>query len=381
MVLRTMEGKSTYVLVVISPEIIARPVVTSVSHATRPVGSSRRTASKIASEIWSAILSGCPSVTDSEVKKGFPLLSINALLAWVEAGSKRGRLAFRPDESNGSAAGSRQEPENVARVRPPRHDFEAADLRGRFVRVGLENEPASRGDQVCDRSRETGVSPAVGRIGEHEVEPLPRAREIDRGGPRVFREDSDLSFARCQPDEVRFEGVPVALDEYDLRGPPREGLQSDRATSREEVEHADPGDRVLQDVEEGLAGATRSRPGASRNDQSPPLPAAGHDADRGRRLHSGGENWYRSSSIFTNCEYGSITPTISTNPFSFSSLRTRKTAPSKRFRSVPGASTSGVNREAGARGLVKIVFSPSSAARRPPASAESADRSSKRTRF
>jgi hypothetical protein len=45
-------------VVVISPEIIASPVVTSVSQATRPVGSSARTASRIASEIWSAILSG-----------------------------------------------------------------------------------------------------------------------------------------------------------------------------------------------------------------------------------------------------------------------------------------------------------------------------------
>ena len=39
-----------------------------VSQATRPAGSSSRTASRTASEIWSAILSGWPSVTDSELK-------------------------------------------------------------------------------------------------------------------------------------------------------------------------------------------------------------------------------------------------------------------------------------------------------------------------
>src|SRR3954447_23150840 len=39
-----------------------------VSQATRPRVSFSRTASRTASEIWSAILSGCPSVTDSEVK-------------------------------------------------------------------------------------------------------------------------------------------------------------------------------------------------------------------------------------------------------------------------------------------------------------------------
>src|SRR5271154_4771834 len=46
-----------------------RPVAVKVSQATRLAGSSVRQASRIASEIWSAILSGCPSVTDSEVNK------------------------------------------------------------------------------------------------------------------------------------------------------------------------------------------------------------------------------------------------------------------------------------------------------------------------
>src|SRR5580693_8644792 len=46
-----------------------RPVAVRVSAATRLKGSCARQASKIASEIWSAILSGCPSVTDSEVNR------------------------------------------------------------------------------------------------------------------------------------------------------------------------------------------------------------------------------------------------------------------------------------------------------------------------
>jgi len=58
---------STYVSVVISPATTTRPVVISVSQATRPFGSSARTASRTESEIWSAILSGWPSVTDSDV--------------------------------------------------------------------------------------------------------------------------------------------------------------------------------------------------------------------------------------------------------------------------------------------------------------------------
>src|ERR1017187_7678386 len=45
------------------------PVAVRVSQATRLMGSSARQASRTASEIWSAILSGWPSVTDSEVKR------------------------------------------------------------------------------------------------------------------------------------------------------------------------------------------------------------------------------------------------------------------------------------------------------------------------
>ena len=55
-------------LVEISPTTWTKPVVTSVSQATRAFGSFSIIASKTASEIWSAILSGWPSVTDSEVK-------------------------------------------------------------------------------------------------------------------------------------------------------------------------------------------------------------------------------------------------------------------------------------------------------------------------
>src|SRR5580693_1626235 len=65
---RTSLGTSTYVLVVISPDTTQMPVVTRTSHATRPVGSAESTSSRTASEIWSAILSGWPSVTDSDVK-------------------------------------------------------------------------------------------------------------------------------------------------------------------------------------------------------------------------------------------------------------------------------------------------------------------------
>src|SRR5690242_13798715 len=64
-----MSAYGTLTLDVISPATTTMPVFTSVSHATRQLLSSAMIASRIASEIWSHILSGCPSDTDSEVNR------------------------------------------------------------------------------------------------------------------------------------------------------------------------------------------------------------------------------------------------------------------------------------------------------------------------
>src|SRR5258705_10996790 len=66
---RTIDGMSAYAFVVTSPATCTWPVVISVSTATRLRGSSAIRASSTPSLIWSAILSGWPSVTDSEVKR------------------------------------------------------------------------------------------------------------------------------------------------------------------------------------------------------------------------------------------------------------------------------------------------------------------------
>ena len=63
-----MVSKSSFVLVVISPPITTTFDLTKVSHATRLNLSPARHASRTASEIVSATLSGCPSPTDSEEK-------------------------------------------------------------------------------------------------------------------------------------------------------------------------------------------------------------------------------------------------------------------------------------------------------------------------
>ena len=53
-----------------------------VSQATLALGSCARILSKIASEIWSQILTGCPYVTDSEVKNRFAILFL-LCCSWV----------------------------------------------------------------------------------------------------------------------------------------------------------------------------------------------------------------------------------------------------------------------------------------------------------
>src|SRR5258708_11403424 len=88
MVPRTISSYSTCALVVISPATTATPVVTSVSQATRPLGSCFMTASRTAAEIWSAILCGWPSVTDSDVNRKLRKASLKLILLQICGGQR-----------------------------------------------------------------------------------------------------------------------------------------------------------------------------------------------------------------------------------------------------------------------------------------------------
>src|SRR5712671_3652814 len=66
---RIVRWMSRSAWVVTSPITTHRPLVIAVSHATRACGSCASMPSSTASETWSQILSGCPSVTDSEVRR------------------------------------------------------------------------------------------------------------------------------------------------------------------------------------------------------------------------------------------------------------------------------------------------------------------------
>src|SRR3954451_22268935 len=145
-----MSWMSTYVDVEISPETTTSPVFTRVSHATRPVGSSRSTASRTPSEIWSATLSGWPSVTDSDVNRNS--LSANWLM-WrrrlapvLAAGGRRAATALPAlvevdDERHAVHAVARAQPV-LEEVRVVARDARAAvdrDRESRGPRADLRN--------------------------------------------------------------------------------------------------------------------------------------------------------------------------------------------------------------------------------------------------
>src|SRR5690606_40616194 len=75
-----------FAVVVISPATTTSPVVIKVSHATRDFGSCASIASRMESEIWSAILSGWPMDTDSEVKRCFDMRGF----LWLQQSNKVG---------------------------------------------------------------------------------------------------------------------------------------------------------------------------------------------------------------------------------------------------------------------------------------------------
>src|SRR5699024_4478829 len=99
---RTIFGMSTYAFVVISPMTMTIPVVQHVSHATQLMGSCSISASRIASEIWSHILSGCPSVTDSDVNNNFSITSSPFLCSGASLSSGRPVQLSLSDRSVGA---------------------------------------------------------------------------------------------------------------------------------------------------------------------------------------------------------------------------------------------------------------------------------------
>src|SRR3954469_6328555 len=159
---RTSSGMSTHVLVLTSPEMWTWPVVIIVSTATRLCGSSLSMASRTASLIWSAILSGCPSVTDSDVNKRRDMRLPGAVLGAGRAVDNAGSLSV-----DGCEPRHHEVPHNIAQrvLAAERHLGRAAvgaEHHGCVVR-GVERSALTHlvdDEQVAALGAELG--PAVG---------------------------------------------------------------------------------------------------------------------------------------------------------------------------------------------------------------------------
>src|SRR3954452_23725050 len=170
---------STYVSVEISPDTTTRPVFTSVSQATRPVGSSRMTASRTPSEIWSATLSGWPSVTDSEVNR----YSFSESCWLIGCGLAPRSIAYTRRTAKGSHVRP-SEPGLAALLLAPvvvdheRHTLEAVAL----AQPVLEEEAVVTREQAAVRDLDREARRAGFEL-RHVEEPKPLAA-YRRGLPR-----------------------------------------------------------------------------------------------------------------------------------------------------------------------------------------------------
>src|SRR5215210_644902 len=213
---------STYVSVEISPATTTSPVVIRVSQATRPPGSSARTASRTESEIWSATLSGCPSVTDSDVKRNSRAM-------------RRGRLPISLDAEEAGELEAVAFLHRVEQQPAERREIVAPHLGDRRTSIlGVRETPVEAGAQVeveeaaglvrhrgsLQRSRIDGVVAQLLRVRGHFLERGARARddELALGDRRVDGRSTDHELRHRDGAD---------LDVPDLAAPPE--LRQSRA--------------------------------------------------------------------------------------------------------------------------------------------------------
>src|SRR3954453_12581377 len=207
---------SAYPCVVTSPATWTRPVVTIVSTATRLAGSSRSRASRTASLIWSQILSGWPSVTDSEVKSRY----VTALLSQ--------RLLTDPSGGAGVSVGRslyRRVPRRVSGL--PQLGHHVPDPVGDLLLCALGHRMgAAAGVEDGDGVARLPEHPSAGDVVDHQ-QVAALAGELGPGvGEDVARvvaglggeADDDLPRRPGRDELGEHVGVPLELE---LRHVPR----------------------------------------------------------------------------------------------------------------------------------------------------------------
>src|SRR5215217_3142158 len=188
MVSRTISAISTYPPVVTSPAMWTWPVVIRVSTATRLRGSWRSIASRIASLIWSAILSGWPSVTDSDVKRRRDTRCLPATAGgWTEPRLPP-RLPALADDEHVAA---------LARELGPGVGEHVA-----FVVPGLGGEPD---DQLAGRALGDQLGQHIGIACQRHAAGLATAVLLQLGGRRGL--GPEVGDGRAHHDDVGSVGL------------------------------------------------------------------------------------------------------------------------------------------------------------------------------
>src|SRR6266508_6069354 len=184
---RTTAGISMYSDVEISPATMTSPVVTSVSHATRHPGSTARIASRTASEIRSASLSGWPSVTDSEENRYARLIA-----GEHSSGSRRPPSAALPGEQLGEAVADRRRELALGPLAHP--DVLAVGGQDRRA-VGVRAEPRTLAPHLIRHQELHALAPQLlaprgldipGLGSEPHQDGVPRRAELGR--PQVAKD-------------------------------------------------------------------------------------------------------------------------------------------------------------------------------------------------
>src|SRR4051794_1887641 len=192
-----MRGMSTYELVDISPPTITKPVVMNVSQATRACGSFASTASRTESETWSAILSGWPSVTDSDVKENERADMRPRLAAGVAESDGECRILAIRRGVRGQGAGVQEAGALRRHVGERRHPLREARLAESAVRRELLAAAPEGGDPGL-RGRENELAADLRAV---QREPAQRA-ELRQRGLRVTeigRRGDDRELAATPP--------------------------------------------------------------------------------------------------------------------------------------------------------------------------------------
>src|SRR5512132_983185 len=252
---RTTAGISMYSDVEISPATMTSPVVTNVSHATRHSGSTARMASRTASEIRSASLSGCPSVTDSDENR----------YAWLIAG------------------------EHSSDPRRPSHVVR--DRSGRVTTArALDGEQL--GEAVANRGRELGLGPLA------HADVLAVGGQ-DRGAIRIRTEPRAFTPYLVRHQELHALApqllAPGRLDVFGLGREAHEDGVPGRAELGEDVTGGDEADLrrtlVLLDLCVGRGLGPEIGDGRRHHDRVGPLGGVEHGTAhlvRGGHAHHGG---------------------------------------------------------------------------------------------